>query len=78
VPSEATFSRALGEFAKLNLLGKMHGTVVKENYDDKIVGHASMDSTAINGREKSCRKNTPKKAKEKRNVVAKAKPNLRQ
>ena len=76
VPSEATFSRALGEFAKLNLLGKMHGTVVEENYDDKIVGHASMDSTAINGREKSCRKNTPKKAKEKKKRGRKSKAEL--
>ena len=31
VPSEATFSRAFSEFAKLNLLGKMHGTVVDAN-----------------------------------------------
>jgi len=66
VPSEATFSRAFSEFAKLNLLDKMHETVVKENYVEKIVGHASMDSTAINGREKSCRKKTPKKAQKKK------------
>ena len=78
VPSEATFSRAFGEFAKLNLLGKMHGTVIEENYDEKIVGHASMDSTAIVGREKPCRKNTPKKAKKKKNVVVKARQNWRQ
>ncbi len=73
VPSEATFSRAFSEFAKLNLLGKIHGTVVEENYDDKIVGHASMDSTAIIVREKACRKNTPKKAvKKKRGRKSKA------
>lgn len=61
VPSEATFSRAFSEFAKLNLLDVMHKTVVAENYEDKVVGHSSIDSTAITGREKACRKNTPKK-----------------
>ena len=61
VPSEATFSRVFKEFSELNLLDKLHETVVAENYEDKLVGHASMDSTAIAGREKACRKNTPKK-----------------
>ncbi len=61
VPSEATFSRAFKEFSELNLLDKMHDVLIKENYKDKLVGHASTDSTAINGREKSCRKNTAKK-----------------
>jgi len=61
VPSEATFSRAFKEFSVLNLGEEIHRVVVKENYEDKLVGHASMDSTAINGREKSCRKSTPKK-----------------
>jgi len=76
VPSEATFSRAFGEFAKLNLLDKMHGAVIEENYDEKIVGHASMDSTAINGREKACRKNTPKKAQKKKKRGRKSKAEL--
>ena len=66
VPSEATFSRAFKEFSELNLLDKMHEAVIKENYTDKLVGHASMDSTAINGCEKSCRKNTPKKERKKK------------
>jgi len=61
VPSEPTFSRAFKEFAEQNLLDQMHDKLVTENYADKIVGHASMDSTAITGREKSCRKNTPVK-----------------
>ena len=61
VPSEATFSRAFSEFSKLNLLDKIHETVVTENYEDKLVGHASTDSTAVVGRERACRKNTPKK-----------------
>lgn len=61
VPSGPTFSRAFQEFAKLNLLENIHGILVTENYEDKLVGHASMDSTAIIGREKACRKNTSKK-----------------
>jgi hypothetical protein len=61
VPSEATFSRAFAEIAKLNLLGKVHGAIICENYQGKLVGHANTDSTAIIGREKACRKNTPKK-----------------
>jgi len=48
------------------LLDKMHEAVIKENYTDKLVGYASMDSIAINGREKSCRKNTPKKERKKK------------
>jgi len=73
IPSEATFSRAFNEFAKQQLLNQMHGEVVTENYEDKLVGHASMDSTAIIGREKSCRKNTPtKKIKRKRGRKSKA------
>lgn len=73
VPSEATFSRAFSEFAKLNLLGKIHGTVVEENYENKMVGHASTDSTAVVGREKACRKNTSKvKVKKKRGRKSKA------
>ena len=69
VPSGATFSRAFKEFAEKKLLDVIHDVIVSENYTEKVVGHASMDSTAIAGREKSCRKNTPKKelkAKKKR------------
>ncbi len=60
VPSEATFSRAFGVFAEEKLVDAMHAVIVKENYTDKLVGHSSIDSTAIFGREKACRKNTPK------------------
>lgn len=67
VPSEATFSRAFCVFAEERLADVMHAVIVKENYTKKLVGHSSMDSTAIHGREKVCRKNTPKiKLKKKR------------
>lgn len=75
VLSEATFSRAFKEFAREKLLERMHGVIVSENYREKVIGHASMDSTAIAGRESSCRKNTPKKkskVKKKRGRKSKA------
>jgi len=75
VPSASSFSRSFKEFSEQNLLGHMHSELVTENCADKIIGHASMDSTAIAGREKSCRKNTPRKelkAKKKRGRKSKA------
>ena len=76
VPSEPTFSRAFKVFSKLNLLDKMHEAVIKENYTDKLVGHSSIDSTAIVGREKACRKNTPKKVEKKKKRGRKSKAEL--
>jgi hypothetical protein len=76
VPSEPTFSRAFKQFAKFKLLDLMHETIVKENYKEKIVGHASMDSTAIVGREKACRKNTPKKDRKPKKRGRKSKAEL--
>ncbi len=73
VPSEATFSRAFGVFAEEKLADVMHAVIVKENYTDKLVGHSSIDSTAIFGREKACRKNIPKeKLRKKRGRKSKA------
>ncbi len=73
VPSEATFCRAFSVFAEENVLESIHAAVIQENYTDKLVGHASMDSTAIVGRERACRKNMPKnKQKKKRGRKSKA------
>ncbi len=73
VPSEATFCRAFSVFSEEKVLESIHATVIQENYTDKLVGHASMDSTAIVGRERACRKNTPeKKQKKKRGRKSKA------
>ena len=46
VPSEATFSRAFGIFSREKVCNAIHAAVVRENYTDKLVGHASLDSTA--------------------------------
>lgn len=56
VPSEATFSRAFGEFAKAGLGVKVHDALVKEHLSSELIGHVSRDSTAIVGREKPARK----------------------
>ncbi len=52
IPSEATFSRAFGEFSQSRLAERMHGHLVEETLGDELVGHVSRDSTAIEGREK--------------------------
>lgn len=60
IPSRATFCRAFGEFAAAGLGERLHEAMVAENYKDKIVGHASHDSTEIDGRERACRRKAPK------------------
>ena len=52
LPCEATFSNAFAEFAELGLAEKIHGALIQERYEGRLVGHVSRDSTAINGREK--------------------------
>ena len=56
VPSEATFSRAFGEFAKAGLGVTAHDTLVHEHLGTELIGHVSRDSTAIVGREKPKKK----------------------
>ena len=56
IPSEATFSRAFAEFAKVELPSAVHEEIVVENCHDELIGHASKDSTAIEVREKPCRR----------------------
>jgi len=61
IPSESTFSRAFNIFAETELPQRIHEAMVKRNIGAKLFGHKSTDSTSVKGREKSCRKNTPKK-----------------
>ena len=73
VPSEATFSRAFSEFATEQILEEVHRCIIKENYEEKSVGHSSIDSTAISSREKFIPKKTvPVKVKKKRGRKSKA------
>lgn len=52
VPSEATFSRAFGEFAALGLLDRVQEARVKEYLGGEVVWHVARDSTEIEAREK--------------------------
>ena len=55
VPSASTFSRAFKKFAEADLPSCLHEAVIKEGYEDQLVGHLSRDSTAITGYEKPVR-----------------------
>ena len=56
VPSEATFSRAFGEFANDGLPERMHEALVKRAFGDRIVGVVARDATEIEAREKPAKK----------------------
>jgi hypothetical protein len=56
VPSESVFSRAFAEFAQSGLLSRIHEKIITESYGDRLVGHNSRDSTAIEAREKPLKK----------------------
>lgn len=61
VPSGPTFSRAFEEFAESGLPQKIHEGIVKKYLGEKLVGHISRDSTAIDAREKAVKKEKPQK-----------------
>jgi hypothetical protein len=71
VPSEATFSRAFGEFAKADLGVVIHDALVKEHLSTELIGHVSQDSTAIVGREKPAKKIRHAKVAKKKGSPAK-------
>ena len=80
LPSEATFSRAFAEFARSELPSRVHEALIKRSYEDRLVGHLSRDSTAIEAREKPVKSAAPAPSKRKRGrpkkgeVVAKKEP----
>lgn len=51
VPSEATFSRAFAEFAASELPQRLHQALIQQTHAERLVGHISRDSTAIEVRE---------------------------
>ena len=59
VPSEATFSRAFAAFAASALPARLHAALIQETQADRLVGHISRDSTAIEAREKPAQPNPP-------------------
>lgn len=58
IPSEATFSRAMADFAETQLPQRVHEALIKKIYEgtEAIVLHNSRDSTAIEAREKPVKK----------------------
>jgi len=52
IPSEPTFSRAFGEFAKDQLPQRIHENMVQVYAGPKLVGHVSRDATAIEAPER--------------------------
>jgi hypothetical protein len=67
VPHESTFSRAFAEFAEKGLTNKVHDALIKEHPGDRLLGHNSRDSTAIEAQEKPAKKEkNTKKGKRKR------------
>jgi hypothetical protein len=61
IPSESTFSRAFGEFARQELGERVHEALVVRYVKPELVGHISRDATAIRGREKPTARVPPPK-----------------
>ncbi len=59
VPNESTFSRAFAAFAASGLPSRLHEALIKETHADRLVGHISRDSTAIEAREKPAQSDRP-------------------
>jgi hypothetical protein len=53
IPDETVFSRAFAEFASSELPQRVHATLVQRTQAERLVGHISRDSTAIEAREKA-------------------------
>jgi len=62
IPHESTFSRAFEEFAQSGILQRVHECLIEEHQGEKLVGHFSKDSTAIEANEKPARKESAGKA----------------
>src|SRR3954471_17140486 len=60
VPSESTFSRAFAECADSALPSRLHDALIEETHADRLLGHISRDSTAIEAREKPVKSAEPK------------------
>ena len=51
IPDRSTFSRAFDQFAQGQLPQMAHNKLITEHLGDHLVGHVSIDATAIEGRE---------------------------
>ena len=75
LPSESTFSRAFEVFASSELIQHVHARMIKDTLGEQLIGHISRDSTAIEARDSSAKKDkaevVPAKPKNKRGRPAK-------
>ena len=62
MPSESVFSRAFAEFSDTQLPQRVHEALIRNTHRDRLVGHLSRDSTAIEAREKRPRSKRPSAA----------------
>jgi hypothetical protein len=76
IPSESTFSRAFSEFASSELAQRLHQALIENYQSDRLVGHISRDSTAIEAREKAAKKEKKPKVKKKRGRPVKGEERL--
>lgn len=53
VPAECAFSRAFAEFARSEFPQRVHAALIEKTHKDRLVGHISRDSTAVEAREKA-------------------------
>lgn len=80
VPSEATFSRAFAAFARSDLPSRLHESVVRATHAERLVGHISRDSTAIEARERPAKPPAPparsprKRGRRRKGTIAPARP----
>jgi IS5 family transposase len=59
IPDETVFSRAFAEFAAGEFPQKVHAALIQRTQSERLVGHISRDSTAIEAREKAPPKIVP-------------------
>ena len=62
MPSEWVFSRAFAEFSDTRLPQRVHEALIWNTHRDRLVGHLSRDSTAIEAREKPAAKERSSRA----------------
>jgi hypothetical protein len=59
IPDETVFSRAFAEFAGSEFPQRVHTALIQRTQSERLVGHISRDSTAIQAREKAPAKKAP-------------------
>lgn len=72
-PHESTFSRAFHEFAQSELPQRLHAALIEATQRNRLIGHISRDSTAIEARERFAKAPKPAKLSRKRSQKQRSK-----